>query len=96
MHCESKHTKYQPSGKEFCCPKCGAKAGDFCIDEGFGDDDCEDLHEDDYLRCYECGYEVSGRNFAASVVKKNNLVKCPCCRGAGYVPKDKNEKRGKK
>jgi hypothetical protein len=84
LACTGKHTKYQPTQEEFCCPKCGAKCGDFCVD-------------DDILNCYGVDakgcpsqYGVGGKAFAAGLVKKKNLVPCKCCKGKGYVPRGKS------
>ena len=93
MTCTLKHVKYEPTDEEWLCPKCGAEAGDFYIEarenENDSSPDCELLHEDDVLDCNGCGYSVSGKAFSALIVKKKNLVKCPCCKGKGYVTKDK-------
>jgi DNA-directed RNA polymerase subunit RPC12/RpoP len=89
--CGFKHTKYQPTDAEFNCPKCGAKVGDFCVDEG-PNMPCPDLHDEDSLVCYgkdgkgcRGQYYVSGKAFAAMVLKKNDLVPCEHCKGKGFV-----------
>lgn len=91
--CTAKHTSYQPTVEEFNCPKCEAKCGDFCVDDG-PNMECPDLHDDDNLVCYGKGgegckkqYYVSGKVFAAACAKKGGLVKCDCCKGTGYVQK---------
>lgn len=89
MNCEHKHTKYQVPDEEWKCPKCGVTANQT---EGFFLDDpvttdCDMLHDEDYLRCYACGYDDTGKKFAAKISKKKNLVKCECCNGKGYVEK---------
>ena len=94
--CSAKHTKYQPTDEEFCCPKCGATVGHFCVDDG-PNLDCDLLHDEDELNCYgEPGamgcpaqYGTTGKAFAALVVKKKNIQTCPTCKGKGYVPKEK-------
>jgi hypothetical protein len=90
MSCEAKHTKYQPTGEEFRCPRCRAESGDFYIDDG-PNVECELLHDEDRLVCLgkDSGgcpseYETSGRAFAAALVKKKNLVPCSHCKGTGY------------
>lgn len=96
LACDAKHTKYQPSDEEFCCPKCGAKCGEFCVDDG-PNLDCPLIHDDDHLACYgkrkvaSCpdGYGTSGKAFAAALQRKKGLVPCSHCKGKGLVPKGK-------
>lgn len=96
MTCGVKHTKYQPTDKEWRCPKCGASADKgFCINEPAEgtDDNCSLLHDEDGIGCDNCMTEhdrntyYSGKQFAALLVKKNNLVPCPHCKGTGLVKK---------
>ena len=89
MICKAKHTKYQPTIDEYICPKCGAKDGDFALDDpAHGSDaDCELLHPADYMLCNECGYGITGSAFAAHVIKINNRVPCKHCKGTGFVKK---------
>jgi predicted methyltransferase len=47
------------------------------------------LHEDDYIRCEKCGYTGYGKEVAEALKKKFNMILCPCCKGKGFVPKDK-------
>jgi len=97
--CKFKHTKYQPDlDTEWNCPKCGIdnSNGQFYIYEGVNDDgrydvECEDLHEEDYIKCENCGWEGTGQQFVNLLIKKKNLVKCSCCKGKGYVPRDKEK-----
>lgn len=89
MQCNSRHTKYQPTDEEWKCPKCGRGNESFWIDEEFGEDGCDKLHDDDTIRCFQCGYDTTGKAFAASIQLKKNLVTCPCCKGSGLVPKKK-------
>ena len=98
MACLAKHTKYQPTKEEFKCPRCGVGPPDgLCVDNPSGDaaDDCDLLHVDDDLRCYgenkngySCNYVVAATSFAKMIVKKNNLVPCPACKGTGHVKKE--------
>ena len=89
MSCIAKHTRYQPTEEDWKCPKCkkGHEENGLCIDypDETADDACEKLHEADALRCYGCGYEASGRTFAAKLEKLHNLVTCPHCQGKGLV-----------
>lgn len=95
MTCRAKHVKYEPTDEEWRCPKCGAGAGDFYCDtwEEGADEYCELLHESADVRCIMCDYKTTGKAFSALIVKKGNLVKCPCCKGKGFV-KASNEDRG--
>lgn len=91
--CNAKHTKYQPTTAEWVCRYCGAKVGNFCIGETApsANDDCELLHEEDVLGCMRCdnmdGDVESGKQFAARLAKKKNLVPCTHCKGSGLVVK---------
>lgn len=85
--CLAKHTKYNPNGAEWACPKCRATAD---VTEGFfvedsPNHDCAALHEEDSLTCYACGYGISGKSFAARLQKAANMVPCPTCKGHGLV-----------
>lgn len=90
--CEHKHAKHQPTNAEWACPKCGAPADipgkvaaqGWIVDEGVSDD-CELLHEEDGLVCYQCGHGCSGREFSRLAAKKASRVKCPTCKGSGMV-----------
>ncbi len=97
--CKHKHTKYQPTEAEWKCPNCDAPIGDFCVDECVNAE-CPDLHPDDGLICYGLNgkgcpgeYGTSGQAFANLCVKKNNLVKCNCCNGTGYVKAETGTKK---
>lgn len=85
--CKAKHTRYQPSEAEWRCPKCGADAERFIIDESDEDvhDVCSGLHDSDRLWCGRCEASRNGRQFAAMLERKNNLVPCPHCKGKGLV-----------
>lgn len=85
--CSRKHTvpALIPNA-DFRCPKCDAECGVFCIDSSTSDD-CDGLHGDDELRCYQCGHETTGRTFAAHYARKSGLVQCPTCKGSGCVTK---------
>lgn len=87
IHCEAKHTTYNPSLDEWKCPECQAPVGEFAIDEPAegSSEDCERLHNKDYLHCYKCGYGVVGSKFATRIAKSKNLVPCPTCKGHGVV-----------
>lgn len=99
MTCDQKHTRYQPTEAEFKCPKCGAKSGHFCVDDG-PNLECDLLHDDDDLVCFgkdhnnacPARYRASGKAFAAMLVKQNSLVKCEHCKGTGFVKAPKEDK----
>jgi hypothetical protein len=97
----SRHTVYEPitaketDENEWFCPQCGTSGSetnfDFYVEESYGKEDCELLHEDDYIVCTKCGYETTGKKFVTQLLKRKNEVTCPCCKGRGVVPKEKAE-----
>jgi Zn finger protein HypA/HybF involved in hydrogenase expression len=90
VSCIAKHTKYQPSDKEWLCPKCssGSKSPEpFIItdtDEG-ALVACPALHERDSVYCEHCGLTASGKTVAAKMQAKASMISCPKCRGTGFV-----------
>lgn len=93
--CQQKHTKYQPTDSEFKCQRCGAPAGDFVVDDS-PNMECELIHDTDELKCYGTDgmgcpgeYGATGKEFAALISKRNNLVKCEHCKDTGLVKKAK-------
>lgn len=87
MTCNTKHTKYQPIDDEWACPNCGANADNgFCNTDPTGHEDCELLHEEDWLSCENCPeFSIAGKQFAAKIVKNKNLISCPTCKGKGHI-----------
>jgi Zn finger protein HypA/HybF involved in hydrogenase expression len=85
--CKYKHTTYQPKDSEWLCPKCGKGNEFFYIEESFSEGECILLHDEDYIVCTSCGKGITGKKFASLLEKKNNLIKCPCCKGTGLVVK---------
>lgn len=86
--CRETHTQYQPTISEWNCPKCGAKAGHFAIEDS-SNYDCDDLHPEDMLLCGKCGYGMSGRAFAKKCADAKSLVTCAHCKGKGLVRNNK-------
>jgi phage FluMu protein Com len=89
--CTAKHTKLQigATDPDWKCPQCGA-VEEVTIDElADGSGECELLHDNDELRCSKCGYALWGKAFSKLIIKKRNLIPCPCCHGTGLVKKDK-------
>lgn len=89
MKCTCKHTKYQPPIEVWKCPECGiAPPEGLCVDES-PNLECDLLHDDDTLICYniECGYVTSGKKYAAQLMRKNNVIECPRCKGNGFIKK---------
>lgn len=92
MVCQVKHTTFQPTDDQWKCPKCGAGSRDFTILWPADDtEDCDMLHEEDVCVCDACGYEESGKIVAAAIKRKLGLVKCPHCKGTGYIERKKDE-----
>jgi hypothetical protein len=58
------HTKFQPKGKQFCCPKCGAGLGDFYLELSEDEGSCCKLHEKDMLACDICRQVWTGKEFS--------------------------------
>ena len=88
MTCKRKHVKYEPTEEDWRCPKCHKGCESFTLDSELSDGECELLHEDDTVQCFECGYTSTGKKISALFAKKNNVVTCPCCKGKGWVKND--------
>ncbi len=92
MICTKKHTLYQPTIDEWCCPKCGER-DDFVIDNDiilnprYEEEECELLHEKDSINCGRCGKFLTGKTFAKKIQEKHGLIACECCNGTGLVKK---------
>ena len=82
--CDRKHTKFQPTDEQWECPKCGRGNDVFYISESV-DADCILLHDDDFIVCENCEREWTGKKLAAVMAKKACMVKCPHCKGSGFV-----------
>lgn len=89
-NCLAKHTVYQPSDDEWKCPQCGGDNSVFTINESVenASEDCALVHEQDSVTCTKCGLDWSGKKITDLLMKKANLVPCPCCKGKGVVPKE--------
>lgn len=90
--CPAKHTKFQPTMEQWECPCCGKDAPDgFVVDdtdpEAAGS--CELLHENDVVTCVCNSENWTGKQIAAKLAKKMDLVICPCCKGTGQVSSKK-------
>ena len=46
---------------------------------------CPLLHNQDRIICYACDHGTTGIRFAGAILKRKNLVTCPCCNGKGIV-----------
>lgn len=85
------------------CPKCGAGSdspkGGFVLDEPFSDpgEDSQDIPEEEEAQGWtrngcvicECGYDTTTAKFFTLLMKKANMVECPCCKGHGVVSSKK-------
>jgi DNA-directed RNA polymerase subunit RPC12/RpoP len=94
MKCPAKHAKYDIPDDEFKCPKCGATPDNvkpfyICDPDPESHGDCPKLHSRDGIYCTNCEATYSGERLAGIIMKKKNLVKCPCCKGRGVVPGEK-------
>jgi len=91
--CRAKHTKFQPSDEEWRCPRCGADAEYFYIDEPDPDAhvDCSLLHEKDFVVCENCGKGWSGKRVAQMLQKKHDYIICPTCNGKGFIKRQHRE-----
>lgn len=69
MTCEHKHTKFQPNHNEWKCPKCNAGPYYFYIEASMNDD-CLQIHEDDEIRCTNCGSYWDGKKVTTLMSKK--------------------------
>ena len=88
--CFAKHTRPQIPDSDWHCLKCGATANDdkaFIIEEldARASENCELLHENDEISCWNCKYYTTGKKLAAAYAKQQALVPCPTCKGIGYV-----------
>ena len=86
--CEAKHTPYQPDNDHWRCPKCGDKTGEFVVDcsPDEANEQCPLLHVDDECVCTACSYGARGSVVAKALAKRDHVVTCPTCKGAGVVP----------
>ena len=83
--CTRKHTKYQhPDDEPWVCPKCGSDT--FALDSD-SDEACDLIHNNDWVNCYECDYGASATEFSKLMMRKQNMIECPCCKGKGVVKK---------
>jgi DNA-directed RNA polymerase beta' subunit len=90
MDCQAQHTIYDPTDDEFFCPHCGAKAGQFYIEEPdiLSEEGCTRLHDNDELRCHSCEHTTTGKEFIEKLMLERNFKVCPCCQGKGFVKGD--------
>lgn len=88
--CCAKHTAFQPTEAQWCCPKCGADPEFFYIDasDASAHDECNQLHDKDSVLCNRCGGGWTGKALAAILAKRLRLVTCPTCKGRGVVDDD--------
>jgi len=82
--CDAKHLPDVPDD-EFYCPKCESKTGDFYIEEGHHENECEKLKATDLLYCSSCAHSESAGTFVRRWMRKKSLVKCQHCNGEGMV-----------
>ena len=90
MECNVKHTPYQPTDAEWICPKCKVDVNSFYIQDS-ENHDCAKLHINDELGCTNCGYYITGKQFANMLQKRKNLISCPHCHGTGLIQKESKQ-----
>jgi hypothetical protein len=80
---------------EWACPSCGSK-DEFYIDEVYdcGNPECDKTHAQDVVVCYHCNNSWSLQTIINKWAKKKAMVKCPCCKGTGWVEGPKETKDG--
>lgn len=97
--CYLEHLNIQVLDNEWICPKCGVST-QYTDEDGVEQEgwvvansdnfDCEKLHYNDELECGACGVSMSGEEYAKWYESsKSKMVKCPHCKGTGYVKKKK-------
>ena len=91
-NCGVKHTKYQPTMKEWKCPSCGANDdGEHLyidvLDADITDFDCDLLHKKDGVVCTNCNKAWIGETLSKIMAKIANMFPCPNCKGTGFVKK---------
>lgn len=69
MICAMKHTEFQPTDSQWRCPKCNAPAGDFYIDGLDSSNDCQKVHTDDLVHCFECDFRSTGEQVVTLIEK---------------------------
>ena len=82
--CEEKHTNYQPNGKNWHCPNCKEVPISINIISSMNEK-CEELHNEDEVKCMLCGYTASGKNMTEKLLEETDLVICPTCDGERMV-----------
>ncbi len=83
--CTKKHIENPIPDKEWLCPNCGADADHFYIDVADMEDDCELSHKDDVAVCMRCQRAWKLPALIKLWAKKHNMIKCPHCKGTGWV-----------
>lgn len=92
--CEDEHEP-RLCDEHFVCPKCKAtpSSDPGCVVETDCDDD--GVWTSSGVNCYNCGEGWDCKGFEKAVAKANSLVPCTCCKGTGYVFKEKEKKTRK-
>jgi len=85
--CDAVHTKYQPSSKEWRCPKCSARFPKFGVEQAAdgAKQGCRRLHEEDDVVCLACGGSWSGLEVIKLIKAASHYETCPTCHGKGVI-----------
>jgi hypothetical protein len=85
MVCTRKHIKDPIPEDTWICPKCGDEC---CLDDP-DDDDCSNIHSDDWIICQNirCGHSEKVTSYFRRYLKEHSQVPCPHCKGTGYIPR---------
>lgn len=84
---------FDPGKKGWKCPECGSKSLIVDYTEDGADEDCNNLHKHDCVKCDDCDAEWDGFKISKIFLKKSQMVKCFHCKGKGWVTK---KTKGKK
>ena len=80
-----KHIEIHIPDDEWRCPKCGIGVEEFYIESDIDDTDCDLFHSSNYVICNKCGWGWTLSSIIKKWRKNQNMIKCMCCKGTGYI-----------